>query len=230
MRPFLSNKLNGVMAVLSMDDPLIPGLGNHLSTRIRQKAVEMIKAFGRPVAAEEFRIWLRENDRDLAAEMSSKCADYARMILTQTRNNVFVKFRSRQPISGIDRRAVFFGLTGIAYDDSRWFTQDDSFEQIPMQPAPSGAGGADLADADWVARATEVGTENETWLELLDTAAAAPFNVQESSKSEDHIADILTEFDLVKRHERFGSDGQEQKSPADISDSGHPGEKDRRHT
>jgi hypothetical protein len=212
-----------------MDDPLIPGLGNHLSTRIRQKAVEMIKAYARPVAAEEFRIWLRENDRELASEMSSKCADYARMILTQTRNNVFVKFKSRQPMPGIDRRAVFFGLTGVPYDDGRWFTQDDSSEQMMMQPASPSPVQEQLADVDWVAKATEVGTENETWLELLDTAASAPFNVHECSTNHDHIGDILTEFNLVKRRERFASDGsQDTKSPAEIPDFAKAGEGDRR--
>jgi hypothetical protein len=95
----------------------VEGDPNHTSTRLRLAAVRALNEIGRPVTAHEVEQWLTSNDPDLWAEVSEKCYDYVRMILSLTRNSAIVKYRSREIRQGVDRRVAFYGLPSANYDD-----------------------------------------------------------------------------------------------------------------
>lgn len=91
----------------------------HTSTKLRIAAPKALLHFGRPMSAHEFESWISANDPDLWSEVSSKCYDYVRMILSLTSPHQLVKYKCRVSPPGNDRRAAFYGLPGAHYG-SNW--------------------------------------------------------------------------------------------------------------
>jgi hypothetical protein len=96
----------------------IEGDPNHTSTKVRLAALRALQEMGRPLTAHELEEWLSTHDCDLWKEVSGKCYDYIRMILTLTRNNAIVKYRSNVSVPGIDKRLAYFGIPEAGYDES----------------------------------------------------------------------------------------------------------------
>ena len=128
----------------------------YVSARLRTKARELIAELGRPIAAQELVQFLQGNDPELWLAVSQKCGDYTRMILGQPRNSHFVKYKRCEPMPGIDKRAVYYGLPEVddygedwirvsnAVSDSRNVSNarterssamDDALEPAPAAPA-----------------------------------------------------------------------------------------------
>ena len=100
---------------------MIEGDPNQTSTKVRTVAHRVLSESERPLIAHEIERWISQNDPDLWEEVSSKCYDYVRMILSLTQNDAIVKYGCNTTMPGIDRRAVFYGIPGKEYDES--FTQ-----------------------------------------------------------------------------------------------------------
>lgn len=96
------------------------------STQLRQKAYSVIKNSDRPMASCEIEKWIRNNDYDLWCKVSSKCKDYVRVILSQTRGKVISKFKALIPIPGIDKRSTFYGIYGRNYPSDSWAATSDN--------------------------------------------------------------------------------------------------------
>ena len=94
----------------------------HTSAKLRNKAMEIIKKTGRPMAASEIEVWLRAHDHHLWKDISSKCEDYVRIILSLTRETSLLKYKPIRPIQGIDKRSTFFGLASVQYPEDQWKT------------------------------------------------------------------------------------------------------------
>ena len=111
-----------------------------LSTRIRSKAVELIALFGRPLSAHEILVQLRGSDRQLWDQVVQKCEDYMRVILSQTKNNVFKKFRSKNQIRDVDRRTIFYGLRDSVYSAADWVPVEETQrgQLLPFEPTGHG--------------------------------------------------------------------------------------------
>ena len=92
----------------------------HTSDKLRSKAVDIIREMGRPMAASEIEIWLRLHNSELWEEVSKKCDDYVRIILSISQEGQIVKYRPMRRIQGIDKRATFFGLVSENYDPNQW--------------------------------------------------------------------------------------------------------------
>ena len=92
---------------------------NQTSTKLRMKAIDIIRSMKRPMATHEIESWIRENDDQLATLINSKCSDYVRIILSVTQDNLIVKFKSLLPIEGVDKRSTFYGLLDETYS-SDW--------------------------------------------------------------------------------------------------------------
>jgi hypothetical protein len=60
------------------------------------------------------------NDPELFKEVSSRCRDYVRIILSLAPNDMFAKYQAISPVSTIDQRSAFYGIPGVAYDPSQW--------------------------------------------------------------------------------------------------------------
>ena len=93
---------------------------NQTSTKLRQKAIEIIRNSDRPLASHEIETWVRENDPELAELIQKKCSDYVRIILSVTQDVKIVKFKSLGPIPGVDKRSTFYGLSEKDYNKSEW--------------------------------------------------------------------------------------------------------------
>lgn len=105
---------------------MIQGDFTHTSTKLRMKAIDIIKQAGRPLSTHEIECNLRNNDPYMWSEISSKCSDYVRIILSLTRGSIIVKFKSLKPLKGIDRRATFFGLSTELYPENEWIKQKET--------------------------------------------------------------------------------------------------------
>jgi len=90
------------------------------SIRLRNAAVEAIFQAQRPMCAHEVQNWVKMNDPELFKEISSKCYDYVRMILSLAPSDMLVKYQTQKQISGIDSRSAFYGLPDIQYDPTHW--------------------------------------------------------------------------------------------------------------
>lgn len=95
------------------------------STQLRQKAYNIIRQSDRPMASSEIEKWIRNHDYDLWCKVSAKCKDYVRVILSQTRGKTIMKYRALKPISGIDKRATFYGLYGRKYPTDMWIPTNE---------------------------------------------------------------------------------------------------------
>jgi hypothetical protein len=91
-----------------------------VSARVRAAAVRAIAEFGRPLTVHEIELWIVDHEPDLAIQITTKCYDYLRIILSLAPATMLVKCRSLVPVAGIDQRAGFFGLPSVAYDPARW--------------------------------------------------------------------------------------------------------------
>jgi hypothetical protein len=60
------------------------------------------------------------NDPELFREISSRCHDYVRIILSLSPNDMLAKYEALSPVSTIDQRSAFYGIPGVAYDPSQW--------------------------------------------------------------------------------------------------------------
>ena len=97
------------------------------SSRLRKKAIEIILKAKRPMAVSEIRNYIRNNDPEMWNEISEKCNDYVRVILSLTKNTLITKYRCLRPIHGIDRRSTFYGLTSTKYSEEEWRKLDDDY-------------------------------------------------------------------------------------------------------
>ena len=100
--------------------------GEFLSVKIRAKSKEIILHEGRPMTASEIEATIRAYEPKLWSEISKKCNDYIRIILSLSKGNIFPKYRSLHLIQGIDKRSIFFGVEGEYYDEAIW-------EMIPIK-------------------------------------------------------------------------------------------------
>jgi hypothetical protein len=184
-----------------MDDP--PGGACHLSTKVRQKALEMIGHYHRPIAVDELRSWLKGNDPELWTQSAAKCNDYIRMILAQTKNNVFVKYKSRTPVEGVDRRAVFFGLSKEHYDNGQWIPTCDIDDQnnCGNWTAGSTPKGSPLQTdlSDW----NSALANGKEWLDFIAALRPIRFSIQKKPRNKDNIDRIIEDFDSAKCKDNY---------------------------
>ena len=101
-----------------MENPF--GDPNLSSSQLRQKACAIIAESDRPLASCEVEGWIRQNDFELWSKVSSKCKDYVRVILSQTRGQKITKYKCTKSLPGIDKRSTFYGTYGRKYDEDTW--------------------------------------------------------------------------------------------------------------
>jgi hypothetical protein len=92
----------------------------HTSERLRLATVRAVNESQRPIAAHEVEEWINFNDAELSKELSSKCYDYVRIILSLTPRDMIVKYKCDFSVPGVDRRASFYGLPDCQYDPAIW--------------------------------------------------------------------------------------------------------------
>ena len=109
----------------------------HTSDKLRSQAVDIIRGMGRPMSANEIEIWLRLNGSELWDEVSKKCEDYVRIILSISQEGQLAKFKPARRIDGIDKRATFFGLVNQMYDPNLWIQiSPPLMQKKPANPKP----------------------------------------------------------------------------------------------
>jgi hypothetical protein len=87
---------------------------------LRQASCQAIKEVGRPLTAHEIEAWIAQNDPPLSQQLSSKCYDYVRIILSLSPVDLIIKYKPSDRSLGIDVRSTFYGLVGVDYDPSTW--------------------------------------------------------------------------------------------------------------
>jgi hypothetical protein len=93
---------------------------DQLSARVRVAAARAIEICNHPMTVHEIEAFFSANDPNLSAEVSSKCYDYLRVVLSLSRVPVFSKFTSHCSDGTTDRRSIYYGLTTVAYDPQTW--------------------------------------------------------------------------------------------------------------
>ena len=88
-----------------------------LESKFVQVAIEAINQLGRPMASSEIEVFIRGKYPNLLMKMPP---DYARIILSMESPGIFTKYKSNAPIRGVDRRAVFFGLSSKEYPSDKF--------------------------------------------------------------------------------------------------------------
>jgi hypothetical protein len=90
------------------------------SSRLRAACLHALADLKRPISAHEVERWVEEHDRALWNDISQKCYDYVRIILSLTSDGTSVKYKSLIGVSGVDPRASFYGLSNTTYDPTQW--------------------------------------------------------------------------------------------------------------
>jgi hypothetical protein len=117
---------------------------NSTSTRLRQAVQAAAAEFHCPVAGHELEKWIAEHDPPMAEELSRKCYDSIRIILSLTSEAIIAKFTCTGSIPGVDLRSRFYGSANMHYDPNMWIpvnhrTKKDQPGRISLPPkAPRG--------------------------------------------------------------------------------------------
>lgn len=90
----------------------------HTSSKVRTIVPIAIASSTRPITVHELERWIATNEPDLWWEVSNKCYDYVRVILSLASPETVLKFRCTTGMPGVDKRAVFYGLPDATYDAS----------------------------------------------------------------------------------------------------------------
>jgi hypothetical protein len=115
----------------------------HTSRRLRLATLKAMNEIQRPIAAHEVEEWIGQNDPDLSKELSTKCYDYVRIILSLTSRDMIVRYKCDIVFPGVDRRAAFYGLPNHQYDPAIWklvgrknekkrWTRRDTVKAVPV--------------------------------------------------------------------------------------------------
>jgi hypothetical protein len=159
----------------------------------------MITGHRRPIAIEELRNWINRNDKRLWNQISSMSHDYIRIIINETKSNIFVKYKSRLPIEGIDRRAIFFGLAKEQYNSLQWLPICDGQERNVvaqnMRKIPKNEAKTD----DWASMLWN-GAE---WLQFIEELRPIRFHILNNPRNKDDIDRIMAEFEIAKLQENY---------------------------
>ena len=108
----------------------VDGDAHHTSSRLRIKAYSIISRMGRPLTAHEIENLIRINDPQLWSEVTTKCSDYVRIILSFAKETLFQKFKLKKPLPGLDRRTIFYGISNSMYSSDDW----SPIEEIKTSP------------------------------------------------------------------------------------------------
>lgn len=69
----------------------------------------------------------------LYKDVKSKCEDYSRIVLSQSKSGMFNKFKKKDPDPGVDRRTLFYGIPGESYDSNIWISvQNPKTDPFPI--------------------------------------------------------------------------------------------------
>jgi hypothetical protein len=90
------------------------------SAKLRQAAHNALHEFQRPFTIPEFETWLGSHEPVLWKEISRKCDDYVRVILSLTPETTFVKYRCIGASAEPKRRATYYGAPDGQYDPAVW--------------------------------------------------------------------------------------------------------------
>lgn len=99
---------------------------DHISTLFRNFAQDQILSQKRPMTGREILDNLLPINSTLHKQIKNKCEDYPRIILSQSKSGLFKKFKKKEPIPGIDRRTIFYGLCSELYDPNEWVSLGDN--------------------------------------------------------------------------------------------------------
>jgi hypothetical protein len=103
-----------------------------ISELLRQASCQAIKEAERPLSAHEIEPWIAQHDAILSHQLSSKCYDYVRIILSLAPTDLIMKYKYSGPSLGIDVRSTFYGLVGMIYDPSVWILFHTKHQQDEM--------------------------------------------------------------------------------------------------
>ena len=148
------------------------------STQLRQKAYTVINESERPMASCEIEQWIRNNDVELWNKVASKCKDYVRVILSQTRGKMISKFKALKPVDGIDKRSTFYGIYGRKYPGDVWVASQDKERSKKKKDDD------EAYDDSMYSSIPEYSSEDEfnVKLEIKPTKKVSSFTVRESPK------------------------------------------------
>jgi len=90
------------------------------SARLRTAATVAVEEFQRPFTVQELEQWIAENDYDLWLEVSQKCDDYVRILLSLSSDGSLIRYKLLEVTHGTAQRASFFGARHAAYDPAIW--------------------------------------------------------------------------------------------------------------
>ena len=93
--------------------------------KILQKVEEAMKDLGRPMTIHEVEVYFRVKDEKMWGILSSKSQDYLKTIVSLSSPLKFLRYKSKEAIRGIDRRAVFYGLADEVYPAEKWRCLDE---------------------------------------------------------------------------------------------------------
>jgi hypothetical protein len=186
------------------------------SAKLRQAAHAALHEFQRPFTIPEFEGWLALHEPALWKEISRKCDDYVRVILSLTPETVFAKYRCISGLSDARGRATYYGAADGGYDPGVWAFRSKNAKRrreraeprAPATPPAPGDGrsiffgdpvyGAFDAHADeracehaWFALRTLVPGQHAFWAELARGIAAMRGRVGGGGDPEAALREVL---------------------------------------
>ena len=98
---------------------------------------EAIHELQRPMTVHEIEVYIRGKSDQRWTILSERAPDVLRIILTLATPYVFTKYKARVTLRGIDRRAIFYGISGERYPDCEWKMIDSKRRKKPTDILPT---------------------------------------------------------------------------------------------
>jgi len=124
--------------------------------------------------------------------IKQKCEDYPRIVLSQSKNANFTKFRSVVPKQGVHKRTIYYGLDTETYDPTEWVPFEKSTPNpfdLPILPAipivPKYSIGEDHFSSD----------ASEEWRSLIDSVNLFIDSSEKPNPLWTHLLEAISEID-----------------------------------
>lgn len=202
------------------------GDSSYTSTKLRATAMKAIESIKRPMSAHEIEHWISQHDKRFWREVSTKCYDYVRIILSVTKEKL-VQYKCKTQMRGIDRRAVFYGLSNVNYDPNIWMRvgghhtteatilplppelthsemalEHDNMGYVPPKPQFQAVFNPNIDDIlvkqSWEALTTRVLIDSSFWIEILQAISDMHEFIGQGYSASDSMHNLFARYTTLQ--------------------------------
>ena len=172
---------------------------NFTSKKLRDKATSLILSSGRPLAAHEIENYIRRNEIELWSEIKKKCSDYVRIILSFSKNQIFMKYKPNYNMRGFDKRTIFYGVKGQNYSSNYWsILSENKYNEI-LYVTKEEYVTIEEIEKSWNILNENISTSDNFWKDLINGLRIISNEYENGKEMKNIINEIFQKFPSLQK-------------------------------